>query len=237
MPIPQLNLSLGLTDNDGSVFYAGSGEGKVIVRTDTALTKHTISITISEQEVGTINLRTHLPGASIPSEIEIPTYQMILTDDKTNEKEVYKVTRDTFFFKEQTTKKSIWSFLGLKFLAPKNFLFENIPFEPLKEEIETFDISKYRKLNSEELTYTFEKDNQTIQLFAGDINTLQIQKGISYFIIVDENDGKKLIGDLLYREKFLKLTPKVKLHIVKRKKVTKTMETDLKGKADKLIYL
>jgi len=236
MPIPQLNLSLGLTDNDGSVFYAGSGEGKVIVRTDTALTKHTISITISEQEVGTINLRTHL-GSDIPSEIEIPTYQMILTDDKTNEKEIYKVTRDTFFYKEQTTKKSIWSFLGLKFLAPKNFLFENIPFEPLKEEIETFDISKYRKLNSEELTYTFEKDKQTIQLFAGDINALQIQKGISYFIIVDENNGKKLIGDLLYREKFLKLTPKVKLHIVKRKKVTKTMETDLKGKADKLIYL
>jgi hypothetical protein len=237
MPIPQLNLSLGLTDNDGSVFYAGSGEGKVIVRTDSALVKHTISITISEQEVGKIYLRTHLPGSEIPSEIEIPTYQMILTDDKTNEKEIYKVTRDTFFYKEQITKKSIWSFLGLKFLAPKNFLFENIPFEPLKEEIETFDISKYRKLNSEELSYTFEKDNQTIQLFAGDINTLQMQKGISYFIIVDENNGKKLIGDLLYREKFLKLTPKVKLHIIKRKKVSKAMQTDLKGKADKLIYL
>jgi hypothetical protein len=237
MPIPQLNLSLGLTDNDGSVFYAGSGEGKTIVRTDTALIKHTINIVISEQEVGTINLKTHLSGSNIPSEIEIPTYQMILTDDKTNEKAIYKVTRDTFFFKEQTTRKSIWSFLGLKFLSPKNFLFENIQFEPLKEEIEIFDISKYRKLNSEELTYTFEKDNQTIQLFAGDVNTLQIQKGISYFIIVDENNGKKLIGDLLYREKFLKLTPKVKLHIIKRKKVSKTIQTDLKGKTDKLIYL
>jgi hypothetical protein len=237
MPIPQLNLSLGLTDNDGSVFYAGSGEGKVIVRTDSALIKHTISITISEQEVGTIYLKTHQSSSEIPSEIEIPTYQMILTDDKTNEKEIYKVTRDTFFYKEQITKKSIWSFLGLKFLAPKNFLFENIPFEPLKEEIETFDISRYRKLNSDELTYTFEKDNQTIQLFAGDINSLQIQKGIRYFIIVDENNGKRLIGDLLYREKFLKLTPKVKLNIVKRKKVSKAMQTDLKGKTDRLIYL
>jgi len=237
MPIPQLNLSLGLTDNDGSVFYAGSGEGKVIVRTDSALIKHTISITISEQEVGTIYLKTHQSSSEIPSKIEIPTYQMILTDDKTNEKEIYKVTRDTFFYKEQITKKSIWSFLGLKFLAPKNFLFENIPFEPLKEEIETFDISRYRKLNSDELTYTFEKDNQTIQLFAGDINSLQMQKGISYFIIVDENNGKRLIGDLLYREKFLKLTPKVKLNIVKRKKVSKAMQTDLKGKTDRLIYL
>ena len=237
MPITQLNLSLGLTDNDGSVFYAGSGEGKVIVRTDSALIKHTISITISEQEMGTIYLKTHQSSSEIPSEIEIPTYQMILTDDKTNEKEIYKVTRDTFFYKEQITKKSIWSFLGLKFLAPKNFLFENIPFEPLKEEIETFDISRYRKLNSDELTYTFEKDNQTIQLFAGDINSLQMQKGISYFIIVDENNGKRLIGDLLYREKFLKLTPKVKLNIVKRKKVSKAMQTDLKGKTDRLIYL
>jgi hypothetical protein len=237
MPIPQLNLSLGLTDNDGSVFYAGSGEGKVIVRTDSALIKHTISITISEQEVGTIYLKTYQSSSEIPSKIEIPTYQMILTDDKTNEKEIYKVTRDTFFYKEQITKKSIWSFLGLKFLAPKNFLFENIPFEPLKEEIETFDISRYRKLNSDELTYTFEKDNQTIQLFAGDINSLEMQKGISYFIIVDENNGKRLIGDLLYREKFLKLTPKVKLNIVKRKKVSKAMQTDLKGKTDRLIYL
>jgi hypothetical protein len=237
MPIPQLNLSLGLTDNDGSVFYAGSGEGKVIVRTDSALIKHTISITISEQEVGTIYLKTHQSSSEIPTKIEIPTYQMILTDDKTNEKEIYKVTRDTFFYKEQITKKSIWSFLGLKFLAPKNFLFENIPFEPLKEEIETFDISRYRKLNSDELTYTFEKDNQTIQLFAGDINSLEMKKGISYFIIVDENNGKRLIGDLLYREKFLKLTPKVKLNIVKRKKVSKAMQTDLKGKTDRLIYL
>jgi hypothetical protein len=237
MPIPQLNLSLGLTDNDGSVFYAGSGEGKVIVRTDSALIKHTISIIISEQEVGTVLLRTHLNGDTIPSEIEIPTYQMVLTDDKTNEKEIFKVTRDTFFYKEQVTKKSIWNFLGLKFLAPKIFLFENIPFEPLKEEIETFDISKYRKLNAEELTYTFENNNQKIQLFAGDINTLQMQKGTSYFIIVDGNNGKKLIGDLLYREKFLKLTPKVKLHIIKRKKVSKAIETNLKGKTDKLIYL
>jgi hypothetical protein len=237
MPIPQLNLSLGLTDNDGSVFYAGSGEGKVIVRTDSALIKHTISITISEQEVGTIYLKTHQTKSEIPSKIEIPTYQMILTDDKTNEKEIYRVTRDTFFYKEQITKKSIWSFFGLKFLASKNFLFENIPFEPLKEEIETFDISGYRKLNSDELTYTFEKDNQTIQLFAGDINSLEMQKGISYFIIVDENNGKRLIGDLLYREKFLKLTPKVKLNIVKRKKVSKAMQTDLKGKTDRLIYL
>ncbi|MFB9110631.1 hypothetical protein ACFFVK_18760 [Flavobacterium gyeonganense] len=237
MPFPELNLSLGLTDNKGSVFYAGSGEGDVVVRTDSALKKHTISIIISEQEVGTVNLKTFFESSEIPVEIEVPTYQMIVTDDKTNEKEIYKVTRDTFFYKEKTTKKGIWSFFGLKFLAPKNFLFENIPFEPLKEEIEVFDISKFRKLNDEELWYTFQKENQNIQLFAGDINTLKIEKGTSYFIVVDENKGKRFIGDILYREKFLKLTPKVTLSIIKRKKVSKAIETGYNGKTDRVIYI
>jgi hypothetical protein len=237
MPIPELNLSLGLTDNNGSVFYAGSGEGKVIVRTDSALKQHVISITISEQEVGVVNLKTHFKGSEIPDEIELPTYQMIVTDDKTNEKEVYKVTRDTYFFKEETAKKGLWSFLGLKFLATKNFLFENIPFEPLKEEIETFDISKHRKLTPEELTYTFRNSAQNIQIFAGDINELKVKKGTSYFVIVDEKKGQRFIGDILYREKFLKLTPKVKLHIVKRKQVSKAMETNKQGQTDRLIYI
>jgi hypothetical protein len=237
MPFPELNLSLGLTDNDGSVFYAGSGEGKVIVRTDSALNKHTISIVISEQQIGSVNLKTHIKGVEIPAEIEVPTYQMIVTDDKTNEKEVYKVTRDTFFYKEQTAKKGLWRFLGLKFLAPKNFLFENIPFEPLKEDMEIFDISKYRKLNQEELTYTFQKEEQNIQIFAGDINTLKVEKGTSYFIIVDEKKGQRFIGDILYREKFLKLTPNVKLHIIKRKQVSKGMETNKQGRTDRLIYI
>lgn len=237
MPIPELNLSLGLTDNDGSVFYAGSGEGKVIVRTDSVLKQHTISITISEQQIGSVNLRTHFKGVEIPTEIEIPTYQMIVTDDKTDEKKTYKVTRDTYFFRGQTNKKGLWSFLGLKFLVTKNFIFENIPFEPLKEEIETFDISKYRKLNHDKLTYTFQKEKQNIQIFAGDINTFKIEKGTSYFIIIDEKKGQRFIGDILYREKFLKLTPKVKLHVIKRKQVSKAMKTNRQGQTDKLIYI
>lgn len=237
MPFPELNLSLGLTDNKGSVFYAGSGEGDVVVRTDSALKQHAISIIISEQEVGTVNLRTFYESSEIPFEIEVPTYQMIVTDDKTNAKEIYKVTRDTYFFKEKTTKKGLLSFFGLKFFAPKNFLFENIPFEPLKEEIETFDISKHRKLNDEELCYTFQRENQNIQIFAGDINTLKIEKGTSYFIIVDENKGKRFIGDILYREKFLKLTPKVVLNIIKRTKVSKAMETKKDGKTNRVIYI
>lgn len=237
MAIPELNLSLGLTDNKGSVFYAGSGEGEIIVRTDSALKQHTIDIIISEKQVGTVNLKTNLGLAEIPNEVEVPTYQMTVTDDKTNEKETYLVTRDTYFFKEQTTKKGLWNFLGLKFLATKNFLFENISFEPNKEAIESFDISKYRKLNQDELTYTFQKEEQNIQIYAGDINNLKIQTGTSYFVIVDEKKGQRFIGDILYREKFLKLTPKVKLHIVKRKIVSKAVETNKKGQTEKLIYI
>ncbi|WP_278010488.1 hypothetical protein [Flavobacterium gyeonganense] len=100
-----------------------------------------------------------------------------------------------------------------------------------------FDISKFRKLNDEELWYTFQKENQNIQLFAGDINTLKIEKGTSYFIVVDENKGKRFIGDILYREKFLKLTPKVTLSIIKRKKVSKAIETGYNGKTDRVIYI
>lgn len=237
MPIPELNLSLGLTDNDGSVFYSGSGEGKVIVRTDSALKQHTISIVISEKQVGTVNLKTNLGAAEIPSEIEVPTYQMIVTDDKTNEKEVYQVTRDTYFFKEQTAKKSLWTFFGLKFLASKIFVFENIVFEPLKEAIETFDISKYRKLNEDELIYSFQNQNQNIQIYAGDINKLKMEKETSCFVIVDEKKGQRFIGDILYREKFLKLTPKVKLQIIKRKMVSNLVETNKQGQIEKLIYI
>ncbi|MBF4491712.1 hypothetical protein IR010_04100 [Flavobacterium sp. MR2016-29] len=237
MAIPELNLSLSLTDNNGSVFYAGSGEGEVIVRTDSALKQHTIDIVISEKQIGTVHLKTNLGSASIPSEIEVPTYQMIVTDSKTNEKEMYLVTRDTYFFKEQSSKKGLWSFLGLNFLAAKNFIFDNTSFEPLTEAIESFDISKYRKLNHDELTYTFQKREQQIQIYAGDINNLEIKDGTSYFLIVDEKKGQRFIGDILYREKFLKLTPKVNLHIVKRKMVTKTIETNKQGQTQKLIYI
>lgn len=237
MPFPELNLSLGLTDNDGSVFYSGNGEGEVVARTDSALKQHTISLVISEQQVGTVNLNTNLEETGFPSKIRIPTYHMVVTDDKTNEKEVYKVTRDTYFFKEQSVKKGLLNFLGLKFLASKNFVFENLSFEPLKEEKETLDISKYRKLSHDEVTYNFKQGEQKVQIFAGDINTLKIEKGTCYFVIVDEKKGQGFIGDILYREKLLKLTPKVKLHIIKRKKVSKVIETNKQGQTDRLIYL
>lgn len=74
--------------------------------------------------------------------------------------------------------------------------------------------------------------------YSGDINKFERQENISqYFIVVDDNNGKSFIEDILYREKFLKLTPKVVLHTVRRKKVPKNFEYDDKGNIKKLIYL
>ncbi|WP_435524211.1 hypothetical protein [Chryseobacterium indoltheticum] len=56
-------------------------------------------------------------------------------------------------------------------------------------------------------------------------------------MIVDYNDGKSFIGDILYREKFLKLTPKVELQIIKRPKVAKNFEYDDKGNIKRVVYL
>ncbi|EHG98410.1 hypothetical protein HMPREF9441_03748, partial [Paraprevotella clara YIT 11840] len=44
-------------------------------------------------------------------------------------------------------------------------------------------------------------------------------------------------GDISYREKMLKLTPKVALQVVRRTKIAKEFSFDSKGKVQKLIYL
>lgn len=236
MPFPELNLSLGLTDNKGAIFYSGEGEGKIVVRTDSGLKQHTITIVISEKEIGVVNLKTGVDHPGAPTEIELPLYQMTVTDDKTNEMEVYKVTRDTFLYKEQTTQKGLWGFLGLNFMVTKNYLFENNAFEPLSETLENFDITRKRILKNDQLSYTFEKNNEMIQIYAGDINGLDVQKGIRYFIIVDENKGQRFLGDILYREKVLKITPKVCLTLIKRKKILKNIEVKENGKTNKVVY-
>ena len=56
-PLPELNLNLGMTNNSGSPFYGGNGEEGVVVRTDSGLKKHTITLIISDQEVGSVSLK------------------------------------------------------------------------------------------------------------------------------------------------------------------------------------
>jgi len=229
-PLPELNLNLGLTTNSGS--YERNGEEGVTVRTDSALKKHTILLVISDQEVGKILLKIN------DKELEVPTYKLTVTDDKTDETHAYQITRDTLSFITSKTKKSLFSFFGFKRFDTTSFLYENIPFEPQIEYLEKFDISRHRKLSQEVLTYELSGNSKKVLLYAGNINEFKALKEIDqYFVVVDQDEGKSFIGDILYREKFLKLTPKVELHIIKRKKIPKNFEYDDKGNIKKIVYL
>ncbi len=228
-PIPELNLNLGMTNNSDVSSEENNG---VVVRTDSGLRKHTISLLISDQQVGNISLKIG------EKEIEIPTYKLTVTDDKTEETESYQVTRDTLSFVKSKTKKSFLSFFGFKRFDKTSYFYESIAFEPALENIEKFDISRYRKLSEEVLTYKLQGNNKNVLLYAGNINGFEKPENIEqYFIVADNNNGRSFIGNILYREKFLKLTPKVELQIIKRNKVPKNFEYDDKGNIKKLIYL
>ena len=226
-PLPELNLNLGINHGDN----LSSEREEIITRTDSALRKHIISIMISDQEVGKVYLKIN------NRQVEVPTYKLTVTDDKTNETEAYQVTRDTLNFVKTTTKKSFLSFLGIKRFDKTSFLYENIAYEPLREKIEKFDISRHRSISQDKMTYQLSGNRQEILLYAGDVNEFEKPNDISqYFIIVDNHDGKSFIGDIVYREKFLKLTPKVELQIIRRSKVSKSFEYDDKGKIKRTIY-
>ena len=228
-PLPELNLNLGMTKEKGS---QSEKKDEIIVRADSAMKKHTIILVISDQEAGSICLKIK------EKEIEVPTYKLTVTDDKTKETESYQVTRDTLSFVRSTTKKSFLSFFGFKRFDKTSFLYDTIAFEPQIEHIEKFDISKYRKLTQDLLTYELERDGKKVMLYAGDINEFAETESIKqYFMVVDKDGGKSFIGDILFREKFLKLTPKVELHLIKRKKVPKNFEYDDKGNIKKVMYL
>ena len=229
-PLPELNLNLGISKEKGS---ENDSQDEIIVRTDSAMKKHTITLVISDQEAGKISLKINND-----KELEIPTYKLIVTDDKTSETNAYQITRDTLNFVTSKTKKSFLSFFGFKRFDTTSYLYENIPFEPQVEYLEKFDISRHRKLSQDALTYELSNKGQSVLLYAGDLNEFKLPKEISqYFVVADKDQGKSFIGDILYREKFLKLTPKVELHIIKRKKIPKNFEYDDKGHIKKVIYL
>ncbi|WP_449388398.1 hypothetical protein [Chryseobacterium lineare] len=231
-PLPELNLNLGMTNTFGSSLYGGNSEEEVMVRTDSGMRKHTISLTISDQEVGNIILKA---GGK---EIVVPTYKLLITDDKTEETECYQVTRDTFSFVKSKTRKSFLSFFGFRRFDKTSYLYDTIAFEPMLEDLQKLDITKYRKLSQDVLTYELENNGEKVLLYAGDVNAFTKPVHIDkYFIVVDKDNGKSFIGDVLYREKFLKLTPKVELSIIKRKKIPRNVEYDEKGNIKKLMYL
>ena len=221
MPLPEIKLTLRYEDRYLSEKWNDRDADKVVVRTDTHFQKHNISLLISEQPIGSV-----------------PTYKLTVTDDKTEEIKTFQVTRDFLTFKKETIQKSFFSFLGIKRFDKTTFLYENIAFEPEKDNIESFELSRYRKLSNNSLSYQFQSGDKKLLIYAGSLENFAKPTDIdSYFIIVDSNEGQSFIGDISYREKMLKLTPKVTLQVVKRTKIAKEFSFDSKGKVQKLIYL
>ena len=88
------------------------------------------------------------------------------------------------------------------------------------------------------MSYQFQSGDKKLLIYAGNLESFVKPSDIdSYFIIVDKSEGQSFIGDISYREKILKLTPKVTLQVIKRTKIAKEFSFDSKGKVQKLIYL
>lgn len=231
-PFPSLNLRLG-DFNHSAKEDTESVSQQVIVRTDSELRKHKISILISEQEVGEAEIL--IDGKSL----KVPTYQMKVSDDKTEETTLYQVIRDQPKLLKKKTKKSWLSFLGITWFDKEILLYENLAFEPQKEELEHFQLSKHRQLKEDFLVYQLENSGQKVFIIAGNPTDFMQEhqaEHLLYFRVIDDAEGQSFLGDIRYREQFLKLTPKVELTLVKRKKVPQSIEYE-KGQIKKIRHL
>lgn len=238
MSLPQLGLSMSITDNSGSPLYAGVGEREQITIFDSALKTYTITIVITEEEAGKVNI--DFTKNNKTSEVELVTYKMSMTDDLTNETTFYEVTRDTLLLKELKTKSvSRFSFLGIEWFKREVLKLTSISYEPLKTLVEYFEVSRYRTLRENYLAYTLKKGEAVAHLVAGEIpqNIFNAAATENFFCVIDNSNGQRFIGDIKYREKFLKMTPKVEIQVIKRNKSVKEIEFDKKGKVNKIVYL
>lgn len=231
-PFPSLNLRLGDFNHSAKEDTENVSQ-QVIVRTDSELKKHKISILISEQEVGEAEIL--IDG----KRLKVPTYQMKVSDDKTEETTLYQVIRDQPKLLKKKTKKSWLSFLGITWFDKEILLYENLAFEPQKEELERFQISKHRQLKEDFLVYQLENAEQKVLIIAGNLTDFMQKhqaEHLLHFRVIDDAEGQSFLGDIRCREQFLKLTPKVELTLVKRKKVPQNMEYE-KGQIKKIMYL
>lgn len=238
MSLPQLGLSMSITDNEGSPLYAGVGQRELMATFDSALTKHTISIVISDEEVGTVNV--NFKKGTKTSEIELTTYKMSITDDKTNETNYYEVTRDTLLLKEIKNKSiSKFKFLGIEWFKKQIINLPSICYEPLKTTIDYFEVSRYRTMRDNYLAYSLKKGITVAHLVAGQLpeNVFKDTKNENFFCVIDNSDGQRFIGDIKYREKFIKTIPNVEIQVIKRNKSIKEIEIDKSGKVNKIVYL
>ncbi|TWP27730.1 hypothetical protein ETU08_06800 [Apibacter muscae] len=237
MPIPQLGLSLSITDNAGSSMYTGNGEREKMAEFDSALRQHTITITISDEKINEVELEVQ---KGILNKVKIPTYKMMVTDDKTEEKTYYEVTRDSLLFNKLKNEEiGGFSFLGLNILKKKMYNIPVLTFEPLTSKIEKFEVSKYRTKKQDYLSYNLLRNKESATLVAGKLppnffNTIETNH---FFYIVDHNEGQKFMGDISYREKFVQITPKVEINLIKRSDHIKEYQLDKRGRINKIIYL
>lgn len=233
MPLPELNLSLSITDNPGSPLYAGHGEREKMASFDSQMKQHTINITISEEQIGEFEIPIDNQLWKNDQKIILPTYKMLLTDTLTDEKSIYEVTRDNFLSNEIQKKKTGGiSLFGKTFFAKEGISMPMIAFEPDKENIEVFTANKQKSLKTDSLYYTLNQKQNTAYLVAGVTqNIVFTNPSINYLFYVIQ--GEKFIGDILYREKFLKLTPIVKVNLIKRKSQIK----EVVQQNQKIIYL
>lgn len=238
MPLPQLGLSMSITDNQGSPLYAGVGQREHMTEFDSALTKHTITIVITDEEVGKVAV--NLNHNNKISVVDLVTYKMSITDDKTNETNYYEVTRDTLLLKELKAKSiARFSFLGIEWFKRQIQHLPSISYEPLKTMVEYFEVSKYRTLRENYLSYTLKKGQTIANLVAGEVpeNLFNNSKSDHFFCVIDNSNGQRFIGDIRYREKFIKTTPNVEIQLMKRNKAVKEFELDKNGKVNKITYL
>lgn len=237
MPLPQLGLSLSITDNPGSPMYSGKGEREKMSDFDSAIRQHTITIVITDKKVNEIELNVSDKNLH---KIMLPTYKMMVTDDKTEEKTYYEVTRDSLLLNElKINKTGGFSFLGINIFKKTVYMLPVVAFEPLKSVKEVFEVSKYRTKKDNYLYYTLHRNNEKALLVSGLLPESFI-KSIScehFFYIEDHHQGQKFIGDISYREKFIKTIPKVEIHLIKRLNNIKEYELDKSGKINKIIYL
>lgn len=233
MPLPNLNLSLSITDNPGSPLYAGHGEIEKMASFDSQMKQHTINITISEEQIGEFELPIDNKLWTNKQKIVLPTYKMLLTDTLTEESSIYEVTRDNFLSNEIKKKKTGGiSIFGKTFFAKEGISMPMVAFEPAKDNIEIFTATRQKTLKNDSLYYTLKQNQNTAYLIAGlTQNTVFTNSSIDYLFYVI--NGGKFIGDILYREKFLKLTPIVKVNLIKRKKKIK----EVIQQSTKIIYL
>ena len=74
--LPSLNLRLG----DFQAHKKNENEiSNVLVRTDSEMKKHTITLSITDKEIGTAEIEVE------GQVLKIPTYQLRVTDDKTED--------------------------------------------------------------------------------------------------------------------------------------------------------